>query len=353
MRAGVKGGDQKTIDGTAAGGAVNAAYAAGGGPSGDKSPGPSRTEGGNPPSGDQFSSERQASCDQTLESGKKAFETWRAENRAQLPDWLVRLDKFAFWYRDSATRELRASAKPINEAVRTAMSNCFTPDTPRGFPASLAARIGGLSGPDGKRSCTATQVSANTILTAKHCIELGSTDPAEATVIATEAQLTEFRFHLQGRAPLKVERLVSPASMSGDLPNDWIMLRVGALPAADRPNLPTAPTQIPAGAALVLAGLMVTLDEDRPTFTPQFTAGQSCKSLYATKNCVMHTCNTVPGMSGAPIFAQVDGEWTLVGMHSRAATTSDHEHPKCRHPVSASVKGLSTNGGIYAPSILR
>lgn len=353
VRAGVRGSDQRTISGPAAGGAVNAAYGAGGSPpSGDRGPGSSRREGGNPPSGEQFSAARQAACDSALESGEKAFNAWRTQNRTALPDWLLSLEKFAPWYRD-ATPELKSSAKPINEAVRSAMSNCFTSATPGGFPTSLSARIGGLSGPEGKRSCTATQISATTILTAKHCIELSSTDPAEPTVFATEAQLTTFRFHLQGRAPLRVEGLASPINMSLDLPNDWVTLRVGALPAADRPNLPTAPTKIPAGTPLVVAGLMIISDDDAPSFAAQFTAGQSCRALYATENCLMHTCNTVPGMSGAPIFSLLDGEWRLVGMHVKAATTDNHSHPKCKHFASDSVKGQPSNGGIYAPSIVR
>lgn len=333
------GAQQQTIPGYNAAQAVDV-VAATPGPSGKMpdrvdlptSPGPQREQEG---------------CDKLLAEAWEKFNLWR---RAADDPTIKALDVDTFWpwFKKSAQDE---PTKSVAEVIRASMLSCYRNTPPDGFPEDIVNRIGAIARTPGVRDCSGLRVSTNSVLTARHCVEVQ--DGASFRRV-TPTELLSYRFYLPSFANgVVITSITKAGSVGYRVEDDWVLLSTAPLPEMPSDALPTVtPSDIQPGTPMAIGGYVSPLDSGG-AFAAHFSSGTSCRALYATNECLTHTCNTVPGLSGAPLFALVNSKWSLVGIHSRSFSATEWHTNSCQHPAKVGLSSGQINGGPYVRSEMR
>lgn len=307
--------------------------------------------------GDQPAMRAQRACDNAVQTAKSQFDSWAVNIPAkERPP--ADFEDFPMWLRaQSEERKASADVVTVRTATSTAIATCFTDVAPSGLTNSLSDSIAALLTADGQRFCSAIQVSPTRVATARHCLEVERTKPTQAparlSATAVSALFVQVRAEpLKRFAVLRIAPGVDDQT-SSQLEHDWIILDVEPLPSPAVP-LPVADLQsLRTGSEVVIGGLLVGNDLPSGHFVVHFSNLPSCSIVYATKQCIVHGCNTFPGMSGAPIFVRNGNEWQFAGVHSRATSTQDVESPACTFDKVDMIQGMNLNGGVYAGALFQ
>lgn len=292
---------------------------------------------------------KQEECDAALTSGKNAFDEFKYGHarRTRLSIVKVEYDSFDSWFKKQ--KNIDEPTRLFSAKYSNSMQKCYTTKAPDDFPPVLAKRLGALIIPEGKRQCSGMQLSTDTILTAAHCLQRNNKKRNVRS--ANSIELTAYKFELSGGAQFAVKSVESGGATQ-NLEDQWIILKTAPMPAPEGIlPLSTNAAEIKTGDEMLIAGLISVIDQEK--FSPRYSQGYSCRALYATSGCLIHTCNSVPGLSGAPLFVKHSNQWRFAGVHVRTTDESDYSETQCQHPAQAKVKYVSANGGSYVPQPLR
>lgn len=203
--------------------------------------------------------------------------------------------------------------------------------------------------------CSAFRLSPSVVATARHCLlfggDAGVFEPAAFTFRLFGAP--DMAFPVQGHVP--AQHLLPADTSAPAAPGDHWMLRVD-----------TRAVAMPDAAALVVQapdpGERLSIVVIGPNlFLPLLPGGEGttwtewiryddrpdCNTVVEGPGCLPHRCNTLQGMSGAPIIGKrgdrPNSPYLIVGLHLRSAEASD---PACgRDPEG--------NLGVVLPPALR
>lgn len=331
------GSQHQTIEGGTAGDVVLAASASAGFP------------GSSIPAASAREKAEQAECDEGLKSGKAALDIWKLVQMSKPGGNAasrVTFDRFDIWLREQD--QLDEASQTMVTQRKKAMASCFAASAPDDLPDALARRVGVIAGATGKSDCSGIQIDANKVLTAGHCIQVNNGQGGVRD--ASSAEIRAYKFLLRDNKAYAVVRVHSRGP-TRQLADEWLVLETAEMPSPQG-AFPLAPTpeSLPPGTPMLVAGLVDS--QNGGAASVGFTRGDSCRAVYATPSCIVHTCNTVPGLSGAPLFAKASGQWVFAGVHVRFMRDADFRGA-CAHPASEPARSSFTNGGVYVPSFLR
>lgn len=290
----------------------------------------------------------QALCDDALKKSKVEFRAWLNARSSQFAG-PADIESFPAWYRSQIeTDPNRLAAVPVVGALDVALAKCFTSKAPSGLPSDFANGIGALVDSQGVRYCTAMRMGPNVIVTARHCIE--KKGPGDMRERLTKAELAMSRFYLPSTPNEGLELVGYLNSVDLDdstvLGDDWAAIEVKGL-AGPEHSIPVATIdQLPTGTHIVIGGLLVGPDPSIEALEPEYSDGMSCLIVQVSDSCIAHTCSTLPGMSGAPMFVQKQSKWLFVGIHSRSISSADVSSSRCNFKSPDYMEG-NINGGVY------
>ena len=186
--------------------------------------------------------------------------------------------------------------------------------------------------------CTCFLVSGDVIMTAQHCVDQDFQTRPEGT--DRPRVRTIFRLGVSGHPDTSIaERLVlrvvaKGAGSPGSRP-DWITLRLRE-PISDARPLPLRLKPVDKNTPLtiihygVLPGYHISLIPSQ-TITP-------CRITRLREASIRHDCPLPPGASGAPVLAQTETGWEVVGL----TTTLGLPAPRSTDPMA----GFSHFAGV-------
>ncbi|RZM79744.1 trypsin-like serine peptidase [Leptolyngbya iicbica] len=225
------------------------------------------------------------------------------------------------------------SPRPINGPLRAVVNrDDRTPVLSDSYPWSAIGRVDWLA-PDGVTvlgACTGTLIGPNLVLTNAHCLlDPETNQPTTHTIV--------FRPNVVQGEATAIANVVAydygDSPFTGSAADDWALLTLDVPLGEDFGFLGWRFADFAdADTLTTLAGQLsvVGYSADFPTAAfaglgePGETAGLSAHCSVVTElatgefaGSLIHTCDTNPGASGAPIFALFDdGEYYIVGLHT-------------------------------------
>lgn len=156
----------------------------------------------------------------------------------------------------------------------------------------------------GKYSCVATQMSSNSILTARHCFN---------NINPNTIQFKSSNGFLYSIDPIAMKNALPIESLS-DFNNDPILLTTSSEIVGVTAFLHTHKSQYIESNSLYYLETRY----GKPKFIKCNSSYKIDFGLIASDNCVLPA-----GMSGTPLFQFIEGEWMVVGMYHAYMKTHD------------------------------
>jgi hypothetical protein len=239
------------------------------------------------------------------------------------------LEDFVRWRQFADPQEL-ADQKTLVAQAESYMAACQAPlkRPPVASGPDLTRFVGAFGSSKDSlsvRNCTGTLIGENFVLTARHCfMSLDASDHPVAMLSSSEIQEQwfelesgeSFRYQVCGVRSPDAAALATPYL----LPADWIEVTIAAPKGRALPYNPVI-GDLRLDDKLLLPGVNLLLPQN--TAIPPLTTTEvsGCSVMAVSDACFFHNCQTLPGMSGAPIFAKFgdsSGALKLLGIHLAA-----------------------------------
>jgi protease YdgD len=221
-----------------------------------------------------------------------------------------------------------APPKPYRSGILGAEDQrvAVAPDHP---PWTAIGRVNVVFGPGHRGHCTGTLIAPRLVVTAAHCLfntRLNAYTQAKAvhfvagqaldkyighSRVASFVTSSEFHFRVEERPRWdQIDHAM--------IRHDWALLSLqDALPVDPIPIAPLPHADLPGsgGAQVVLAGY----GGDRP-FLLSVHQGCTAKTDDPSDGALTHRCDSMPGVSGAPVLLLDGDKASLIGIHTAVAT---------------------------------
>jgi Trypsin-like peptidase domain len=231
-------------------------------------------------------------------------------------------EEFVSWWDELHTGALpeaiSVEARDAWQSAREYAAKCMTEEPVQGAKSiDFDRRVGSLGKGASKRFCTATRLDSTTLITARHCVMSGGDTKPEQQVSELDLSTLWFEFPADEDFRYQVCAFgTKQIDASYEYSNDVVLLKM-ADPLDKLEPLSIAERNPVRGTQLVLPGLnLIQLNSDIE-FRLSRTRVSGCE-VVESQSCLLHSCQSLPGMSGAPMFAvQPDSsiQPTLVGIH--------------------------------------
>ncbi len=197
--------------------------------------------------------------------------------------------------------------------------------------------------------CTGVLVAPARVATAAHCLFNPRTRrylPASSLHVLVGYARGEYRQHLTVTS-FVTDPAHDPKGPAGQgMATDWAVLALSAPVPADVAPLPLAQTPPPPGAALRLGGY----SQDKSQI---LTADLACRALGVGQApggpVLVHDCAGTRGTSGAALFAEQGGVWSVVGIAVAVARQAGQERRNFAVPSAVFAAAARESGSAGQP----
>jgi len=257
-------------------------------------------------------------------------------------------DRFIAWYYFGASTAQRdeLEVRKVLAAARSYESACFESPNAADLPALKATLI--FIGSSGSRLCTGIRVGADQILTARHCLMKNDASAGPVEMLSKK-ELDELWVEVPSASPARhrICEVRDPvASKPYSYSSDLALVRI-AKPSSAGASVPVIDRMPKWNSRLVIPGLSLLADAAKEPFPVRVPIAEGCIVSATSDKCIFHGCQSLPGMSGSPIFFRGPAgkmlEQPLVGIHGGG------HHPayateQCRMDPAISVRGSPNVG---------
>ncbi len=190
----------------------------------------------------------------------------------------------------------------IWESALQYASACLTENLPLGEVGKQFPKVVGAIGVESHRYCTGTRLSQDLVLTARHCFMDGDEGGYQRNL--GDAEIRKRWFEYRSDEPFRYSVCgIERAGATGpyEHQSDFIVVRI-AKPVDIPPKVTLTPSIPLWGLNFYTPGLNLAEDQNYVPFKPKSTLVSGCKLVATAGPCMFHGCQTLPGMSGAPMF---------------------------------------------------
>lgn len=200
------------------------------------------------------------------------------------------------------------------------------PMTSKSYPWSSVGKITGISADGSEYICTGTLIAEDVILTNAHCV-IDPNNGQFAKGIYFQPNLIDGS--VRNKEDIAVATQVYAGSLlksDKDYVDDWAIVKLNKPIGKKYGYLgwKALPLDTLIGNSKQFALVGYSGDFPNSKNFQEFTAGPSntagvhigCSILREKDGLIYHNCDTTGGASGGPIIGRVNGEWSIVGLHS-------------------------------------
>ena len=242
---------------------------------------------------------------------------------SNLPDILCRGDAKGLTDAILRQHESQLNFYVLNCLAKTIADFRTTPKSERSFRA-IASRTGLLidrpTAQTVRPFCMALRLTPHEIVTARHCVR-DILDDSERNLGRSELRLLS-----DPSRSYKLGEVTTKAKNASD-EQDWAIVRVSTSDTPIMENItPIEPAAVPRLRRLLIIGpnpgFQIRASHIASDIDHALRYDRSVMCFFDTvsgSGCIYHRCNTLPGFSGAPIFASSDNGIQLLGIQIRSA----------------------------------
>lgn len=244
-----------------------------------------------------------------------------------------------------------ALAAPVLAAERSYDAACLAYQIPSEMPGDDIRRAVGVFVFSGSPVCTGFRMSQSTVLTARHCFITPAGELAPLTRHLQDPSQTEKLWFVYEGEPtdrFEVCRSSVPAKGEPQLypERDYIRLTVAGTKSPP-PAWEWAEASL--GQSLYIRGYFPFGTESTVLGRLRATSSGGCAAMVVKGRCILHGCQSVPLMSGAPVFLRPEpgafpARLKVAGVHLGAASLSDDVDPK----ICVGIKRADLPSGNFA-----
>jgi V8-like Glu-specific endopeptidase len=263
------------------------------------------------------------SCRAALTALEQTFESQRSAigypDRSELG-----LGSFGPWLaKAELTPSQRQAADLVVAAEKRFGDECLSAAIPPEMNPDLVKRAVGIISFEDQVFCTALRINETEILTARHCFvsSQDSSPTMEVRQALNGAGRMWFSYEAEPDKKFEICTRSLPVGRRERLepPSDHISVAV-ARTNTPPPSISWYTAQLPAGSTVYLRAHFMFAPSPNPVDALRATRYGGCVVVAHRERCVFHACQTLPVMSGAPIFLRPeDGSapstLEVVGIH--------------------------------------
>lgn len=246
----------------------------------------------------------------------------------QFAKWAQRATYDQLSFRTDLLKDARNYADKCQVSVEPAST--LTPHDVTRFVGAIGAPITFGKPVPSLRTCTGTLISSDTVLTARHCF-MSSDKHGDPLAMFALDEINQHWFELDSGEPFRYQVCGVVRPNASSLPgyyaptNDWIEVRIAEPQGARVLAYQPSQAEIHLTDKLLLPGVNVLRHQNVPTPPLTKTEVAGCEVMSVSDGCIFHNCQTLPAMSGAPVFVKPDkanDALQLIGVHLGPRTGS-------------------------------